>query len=137
MTEPDSGNGDANVIRFHFIKAEQFRNIHVDGAHGGVTPKGLIQVAIYNERVPIPREVVHTVSEDGHLGDDVRRVPTQLEALALLDHVVGLLLGHGADAMPSRARAEHSAKRSGAEPRAVRRAGEATAAGASRAGPTA
>jgi hypothetical protein len=41
--------------RVNYIKSALFRVIHVDGAYGGVTPRGYIHASIYNERRPIPR----------------------------------------------------------------------------------
>ena len=44
-------------INFDYIKSNQFRVIHTDGAHGGVSPNGrLIQMAIFSERSPIPKK---------------------------------------------------------------------------------
>ena len=45
-------------IRFYYLKSNQFRVVHVDGAHGGITPRGFIQMALFSERAPIPRETV-------------------------------------------------------------------------------
>ena len=46
---------------YHFIKSNLYRVIHADGAHGGVTPQGFLQMNLYNERFPIPRETRHRV----------------------------------------------------------------------------
>ncbi len=56
-------------ISFHFIKSNQFRVIRVDGGHGGVTPTGQVQIALYSERLPIPQKTVHDVGPDGRLVD--------------------------------------------------------------------
>ena len=40
---------------FHFIKSNFFRVIHADGVHGGVTPRGLIHMAFFSERSPLPQ----------------------------------------------------------------------------------
>ena len=42
-------------IDFHYLKSNLFRVVHADGAHGGVTARGYIHVAFYNERRAIPR----------------------------------------------------------------------------------
>ena len=72
---PDEGNGhgkeERNVIRFEFEKTPQFRNIHVDGAFGGLAPKGLINMAIFNERQPIPKATAHVLKDDHHLGEEL------------------------------------------------------------------
>lgn len=54
-------------INFDYIKSNQFRVIHVDGAHGGVSPKGLIQMAFFSERLPIPKQETYAL-EQGKLG---------------------------------------------------------------------
>ena len=56
-------------VRYHFIKSNAFRVFYVDGAHGGITPKGQIQIALFNERHPIPQQIVHKLDADGSLGD--------------------------------------------------------------------
>lgn len=54
-------------VKFDYIKSNQFRVIHVDGAHGGVSPKGLIQMAFFSERAPIPTSETYSL-EQGKLG---------------------------------------------------------------------
>lgn len=36
-------------------KSNFFRVIHSDGAWGGLTPKGMLSIAFFSERAPIPR----------------------------------------------------------------------------------
>jgi hypothetical protein len=55
-------------LRFHYIKSNFFRVVHVDGAIGGVTPNGMIHASLFNERAAIPKEVAHQVNADGSLG---------------------------------------------------------------------
>lgn len=73
-TENAQGSSPAaegDKIRFHYIKSPQFRTVHVDGVHGGLTPQGKVQMALYSERLPIPRETVQYLKEDGSLGDEI------------------------------------------------------------------
>ena len=67
--EHSGGNGDAgNRVAFDYIKSQLFRVIRADGAIGGLTPNGnSINFALYTERHPIPRRLVHQV-EGGKLG---------------------------------------------------------------------
>lgn len=63
----------SSEVTFHFIKSHLFRDIHVDGAFGGVAPSGRsIQMALYTERNPIPQKVVHSTNEIAQLGPEVR-----------------------------------------------------------------
>jgi hypothetical protein len=52
--------GAPSKIKFHFIKANYFRAVHADGAFGGITPQGHVQMAVYSERRPIPLEITNT-----------------------------------------------------------------------------
>lgn len=54
-------------VAFSFIKSRHFRVIHVDGAIGSITPRGLIHVAVYSERPAIPQLIVQRI-ENGALG---------------------------------------------------------------------
>jgi hypothetical protein len=50
-------------IKFDYIKSNQFRVIHVDGVHGGSSPKGLIQMAFFSERNPIPKQETYELEK--------------------------------------------------------------------------
>ncbi len=58
-------------LTFNYIKSTQFRVIHVDGAFGGVAPRGHIHMSVYSERVAIPRVIVHQIDKDGKLGKEI------------------------------------------------------------------
>ncbi len=57
---------DSERMEFHYIKSANFRVIHVDGVHGGVSPRQKIQMAIFSERSPIPQRTSHRVVKEGH-----------------------------------------------------------------------
>lgn len=64
--EHSGGNGDAgNRVAFDYIKSQHFRVVRADGAIGGLTPAGGIHFALYTERHPIPRRLVHQIDEGG------------------------------------------------------------------------
>ena len=49
-------------IDFHWIKNASYRTVHVDGAFGGLSPKGdYINMSLFTERWPIPRQTTHAV----------------------------------------------------------------------------
>jgi len=58
-------------IKFHYIKGNFFRVIHVDGAFGGISPTGEIFFSLFSQRPPIPQLTVQQVKEDGELGDEI------------------------------------------------------------------
>jgi hypothetical protein len=63
---------EAGRIRFDFIKSNYFRVIHVEGVFGGNSPRGLINMAVFNERWPIPKQITHEFKE-GKSGDEIER----------------------------------------------------------------
>ena len=68
-TESTINKDPAKRVRFHYIKSNLFRVIHVDGAYGGITPSGDIHCAVYSERGAIPQVTEHLVTETGFLED--------------------------------------------------------------------
>jgi hypothetical protein len=68
---PPGYDEEAKRIKFDFIKGNYFRVIHVDGVYGGFSPQGLFQMAVWNERWPIPRQTIHEISPNGQLGKEI------------------------------------------------------------------
>lgn len=60
-------------VRFVFDKARHHRTFHADGAWAGITPQAEIQLAFFNDLRPMPEVVVHEISPDGMLGEEVAR----------------------------------------------------------------
>jgi len=72
MADP-AGEVAVPQVTFHLIKSNYFRVVHADGAWGGITPRGLIEVNFYSERQPIPRSLTHSFSlESGELGQEIK-----------------------------------------------------------------
>lgn len=65
----DNSETQRRRIRFYYIKSQQFRVAHVDGAVGGLTPNGLIHMAVYSERPAIPQSTEHDLPLEGQIGD--------------------------------------------------------------------
>jgi hypothetical protein len=59
-------------LRFVYEKARHHRSFRADGAFATTTPKGDIQMAFFNDLRPLPTEAIHAVTEDGHLGDQLK-----------------------------------------------------------------
>ena len=56
-------------VSFHYIKSPEFRVLHVDGAFGGITPRGYIHAAIYSERAALPKAAEQEFSATGPAGE--------------------------------------------------------------------
>lgn len=65
---PGSSSEDSEKMRvsFDYEKGNLYRVIHMDGAHGGVSPSGdMILMSVFNERRPIPQREEYDVTKDG------------------------------------------------------------------------
>ena len=64
---------EKSSIEFHYLKSNDFRTVHADGAFGGPTPQGGLFVSFYVERPPIPQRMKFVIEEDGRLQTEVER----------------------------------------------------------------
>ncbi|MBI4827210.1 MAG: hypothetical protein HY804_00070 [Nitrospinae bacterium] len=58
MEDPKKGESAAGRISFHYLKSNSFKTICVDGAHGGISPRGRLNMSVFSERLPIPKEEI-------------------------------------------------------------------------------
>jgi hypothetical protein len=57
------GDNDTKV-RFKYVASKNLQDCYVNGVGGGITPRGEINLFLYNERRPIPDMVVYDISDD-------------------------------------------------------------------------
>ena len=67
-----TGRAGAHIC-FDYVKSSLFRIIHADGAIGGLTPCLGVQLHVWSERFPIPKQVVHPLNPDGTLGQEIAK----------------------------------------------------------------
>ena len=77
-------------LEFHYLKTNNYRTFHVDGAFGGLTPKGDIYMTTFVERAVTPQKVLLKLNQDGTLGEELRRegkegIIREIEAGLILD----------------------------------------------------
>jgi hypothetical protein len=58
-------------ISFKYIFTYDYNPVYVNGAHGGVSPRGEIIANFYLERQPLPNEITHPIKPDGSIGADI------------------------------------------------------------------
>lgn len=68
-------------VKFDYLKSNFHREIIADGAFGGLTPRGYIQMSIFCERNPIPKQTVHKIKKDGTLSNEIREERIAREAI--------------------------------------------------------
>lgn len=76
-----------NSIPFHFIKSVHYVEVPVHGAFGGVTPTGDgIFMAVFSERLAIPKTIVHPVSDANELQPEDRSARDAKEGIVRTVH---------------------------------------------------
>ncbi|RYE56055.1 MAG: hypothetical protein EOP48_08840 [Sphingobacteriales bacterium] len=58
-------------ITVHNKISPHYKEVHVDGAFGGITPRGQISLSFYAERNPIPKSTDFEITEAGTVGDKI------------------------------------------------------------------
>lgn len=57
------------TVSFKYIFPSDLKELHVNGAFGGVAPDGMIRMAFYSERQAIPNVEKRPINPDKTLGD--------------------------------------------------------------------
>ena len=67
MYEKNTESKDGKVIIYNKI-SPNYTQVHVDGAFGGITTRGLINISFFAERSPIPKSSEFSITTDNRLG---------------------------------------------------------------------
>jgi len=72
MAEPA---GEDRQIHFSYEYEPTYRLFPANGIWAGITPRGDLRLDFFVESHVVPSEVVHLVSPEGKIGNELRRVP--------------------------------------------------------------
>jgi len=67
-------------LTFKYVFAEDYNPVYVNGAHGGVSPRGELVMNFYLERMALPRSVTHEINPNGTIGNEVAAEPEGLKS---------------------------------------------------------
>jgi hypothetical protein len=51
-------------VTFYNKLSPNYRSVHADGAYGGITPRGFVNISFFSERQAIPRSSVYTFNHE-------------------------------------------------------------------------
>ncbi|HET6421432.1 MAG TPA: hypothetical protein VFG19_14850 [Geobacteraceae bacterium] len=71
---------DKPQITFKYIFTYDYNPKYVNGAHGGVSPRGELVVNFYLERPPLPNAVSHEINPNGTIGPEAAVDPEDLNS---------------------------------------------------------
>jgi hypothetical protein len=66
-------------IIFKYLFDENYNPVYVNGAHGGVSPRGELVVHFYLERPGVPVSITHEVTPNGTIGAEIDEVPADFK----------------------------------------------------------
>jgi len=65
-------------LKFKYIFDYGYNPIYVNGAHGGVSPRGELIINFYLERMALPESITHEINPNGTIGREVAAEPDDL-----------------------------------------------------------
>ena len=72
---------EKKTLVIHNVKNRNYRQMHVDGAHGGITPSGLINLSFYSQRGAIPKGSEFEITDDKQIGRLVKNIEGSKEGI--------------------------------------------------------
>ncbi len=66
-------------LTFKYIYTYDYNPVYVNGAHGGVSPRGELVANFYLERQPLPNAIAHEITPNGAIGSEAGVEPTDLK----------------------------------------------------------
>lgn len=65
-------------MTFKYIFTYDYNPVYVNGAHGGVSPRGELVMNFYLERQPLPNAIAHEITPSGTIGAETTVEPEDL-----------------------------------------------------------
>jgi hypothetical protein len=65
-------------FKFKYIFTYDYNPVYINGAHGGISPRGELVVNFYQERPPLPNAITHELNLNGTIGSEVAVEPEDL-----------------------------------------------------------
>lgn len=81
-------------LKFKYIFDNHYNPVYVNGAHGGVTPRGELIVNFYLERQPLPNSITHEIAANGTIGPEINADPADLGSSLVRVVSSGVVLSH-------------------------------------------
>ena len=75
-------------LTFKYVFPENYNPEYVNGAHGGLSPRGELVINFYLERPPLPHAITHALTPSGTIGAELEEEPEDLKS-SLVRFVTG------------------------------------------------
>jgi hypothetical protein len=81
-------------VRFKYVFSKEYNPVYINGAYGGIGPRGELAINFYLERSPVPNEEVRNLLEDGSIGDQVKLEPPNLQETIIRYIDTGVIINY-------------------------------------------
>lgn len=84
----------ANEMTFKYIFQYDYSPVYVNGAHGGVSPRGELVMNFYLERQPLPNALSHEITPAGTIGAETSVDPSDLGRSLVRQVINGVVVNY-------------------------------------------
>lgn len=81
-------------MKFKYIFTYDYHPVYVNGAHGGLTPRGELVMNFYMERQPLPNAITHEITPTGTIGPETEVDPSDLGRSLVRQVINGVVLNY-------------------------------------------
>ena len=81
-------------MTFKYIFTYDYNPVYVNGAHGGVSPRGELVMNFYLERPPLPNAITHEITPNGGIGAETKVEPSDLGRSVVRQVINGVVLNY-------------------------------------------
>jgi hypothetical protein len=81
-------------ITFKYKFTEDYNPKYVNGAYGGIGPRGELIVNFYLERQPIPKKESHAIDQEGGVQELISRTPENINQQIIRFVETGIVLNY-------------------------------------------
>jgi len=85
---------DKPEMKFKYIFTYDYNPVYVNGAHGGITPRGELVMNFYLERQPLPSSITHEITPAGTIGAETEVEPSDLGRSLVRQVINGVVLNY-------------------------------------------
>lgn len=83
-----------NEMTFKYIFTYDYNPVYVNGAHGGISPRGELVINFYLERQPLPNSISHEITPAGTIGPESEVEPSDLGRSLVRQVINGVVINH-------------------------------------------
>ena len=81
-------------MTFKYIFTYDYNPVYINGAHGGVSPRGELVMNFYLERQPLPNAISHEITPAGSIGPETQVEPTDLGRSLVRQVINGVVVNY-------------------------------------------